>query len=374
MPKSVIKPNSIVQREVKKHGYQIFDYQAGLASTPDGKRKIKIGKLLTNPATIKIFANDPLRSASKTDNQLVVISRHPYDIAGMSTDRGWTSCMNLEDGENKAYVSDDVNAGTLIAYLINGNDKNIEHPIARVLIKPFVNLLDKNEVALGVSSKVYGSASNDFKKAVVKWADDINDSRKLDGIFKFPKDLYNDEDNVKPKAFGTNAENYKNIIKDPIKYLTTHPNLPEKLKVIIVGLKPDALRYIDNPSSEVQLAAVNRDANAIKFIRKPSLEILLYAINQNGSAIRNIKNPPLEIQLAAVRNKPYALSYIKQPAIETQILAVSQDGSAIEWIDFPSLEVQLAAVKNDPKAIDFIRNPLPEVIRKIKNASKRIHN
>lgn len=39
------------------------------------------------------------RISSKDTEYVIVLSRHPYDIAGMNTGRGWKSCMNLIYGE-----------------------------------------------------------------------------------------------------------------------------------------------------------------------------------------------------------------------------------------------------------------------------------
>ena len=94
-----IKEPKIVQEALERLGFVVEDYKAGLAKDLSGKKKnpIGIGKLLkNNQEALKVFANDPVRTGSKLSNSdyMVVISRYPYDIAGMSTDRGWDSCQN----------------------------------------------------------------------------------------------------------------------------------------------------------------------------------------------------------------------------------------------------------------------------------------
>ena len=72
-------------------------------------------------------------------NLSVVISRNPYDIVGMSTDRRWTSCMKLPNDDPSIYpggayhqhLIHDIELGTLVAYLIEPTDKNIEHELGR---------------------------------------------------------------------------------------------------------------------------------------------------------------------------------------------------------------------------------------------------
>jgi hypothetical protein len=208
-----IKINPQVKQEVEDAGYKIDDYLKGIAvKTENGRvRQIKIGKLLS-PATAKIFANDPVRGATRQSNQIVVISRHPYDIAGMSTDRGWTSCMNLrEPGNNKRFVPLDIKAGTIIAYVINANDKNIENPKARTLIKPFVNILGNHDIALGIEDTYvkYGTAPPEFIKTVSDWVDKINASNQLNGIFQLDLSLYPDNNDTQ-KFVGKDKEAWLN--------------------------------------------------------------------------------------------------------------------------------------------------------------------
>ena len=112
--------HSVVSKDVENYlkdkGYKVQDYIAGLAKQINGDRIMKIGRLLSkNPTLQQNFANDPSRALSKKTNKLVVISRHPYDVAGMSTDRGWTSCMSLTDGIYKKYIINDVKGGTIVA-------------------------------------------------------------------------------------------------------------------------------------------------------------------------------------------------------------------------------------------------------------------
>ena len=184
------RPDPYIERALNDIGYEIFDYTAGIAI--QGDRKIKIGRLLRDPELIRRFTNDPARSGSKRAEAKIIISRHPYDIAGMSTNRGWTSCMNLNDGSNRKYVALDIKEGTIIAYLVGSTDSNITKPIARILLKPFINSRTK-EVALGIENNVYGNAPPWFATEVEKWADKVNSSKLLNGIYTMPAELYKDD-------------------------------------------------------------------------------------------------------------------------------------------------------------------------------------
>jgi hypothetical protein len=86
----------------------------------------------------------------------------------------------------------------------------------------------------------------------------------------------------------------------------------------------ELLQFIDNPSEEVQLAAVKKLGYSIKYI----------------------ENPSEEVQLAAVRKNPYSIYYIQNPTEKVQLAAVEQDGYLIRYIQNPSEKViQLARSK-----------------------------
>jgi len=145
---------AIAQDELRKREMSLEDYDYINGTVEAGyvdlrgkvrKRTQKLGKLITGrywkgDPILDIYNRDPVRLGKNLRNNLnnlyICISDHPYDIAGMSTGRDWTSCMNVEDGICKDYVEEDVRYGTLVAYIIDRQDLNIEHPYGRVLLKP----------------------------------------------------------------------------------------------------------------------------------------------------------------------------------------------------------------------------------------------
>jgi hypothetical protein len=126
------------------HGVCTVEYKNG------SQNQVKIGKILVKedvkwngaPA-INLFNSDPARlgkdieEKSMSGDLCIIISDHAYDIAGMSYDRSWTSCMNIADGDCKEMVECDIHHGTLVAYLCGTDDTNINRPYARFLIKPY---------------------------------------------------------------------------------------------------------------------------------------------------------------------------------------------------------------------------------------------
>jgi hypothetical protein len=187
------------------------------------KNETKIGKLLTklkNEDLNKKFISDEKRKSLSIDDELsVVISRHPYDIAGSDTDRNWTNCMTIgtdksnrltkimdeyektkrkellgkiqnykRDGSNVRYLMDEVREGSLISYLIKSSDKNIENPLAVLNIKPYEG--ENEEVALFSSNNMYGKKRDDFKKTVDLILDEYFNN--YSGQFKINSKVYND--------------------------------------------------------------------------------------------------------------------------------------------------------------------------------------
>jgi hypothetical protein len=129
------------------------------------------GKEFILHTLLKQFNEDPSRVTTRTQTKpkMVVVSRAKYDVVGMSTDRGWSSCMSLNASNGRTYVHCDVTEGTLIAYEIDADDKNIQRPSARVTIKPFINTKDSNDIAYVTSGSVYGTSSTliPFVKSVL---------------------------------------------------------------------------------------------------------------------------------------------------------------------------------------------------------------
>lgn len=198
-------PHPDVVDHLSQHGYTVHDYDKGLARDANG-RVMKIGKVLekTN-APYKIssaYENDPNRSElGRTASQFpssdlqVVISRHPHDIAGMSTDRGWESCMNMRGGCNSHYLSRDVHEGTHVAFLTRRGDDTADQPLARIAIKPFYGDQTDRKI-LHPEGRIYSRPDAGFDSrftgAVSKWTEQ-NFPKGDKEVFKKSKDVYDDD-------------------------------------------------------------------------------------------------------------------------------------------------------------------------------------
>jgi hypothetical protein len=202
----MITHESPVKKEVETAlqgtDFKLKDYRMGVVTDKYG-RETKLGKALAKigkPDLVNKFNGDPTREKVKLENSdfIIVFSKHPYDIAGMSTDRGWTSCMNLYDNKLKKYrktdtnkkVSWDVKEGSFVCYLTKPTDTNLNKPTGRILVKPYVNVKDKNDVLYSPEQLVYGTAPNKFLTTVNNVLSDIQGEKV--GRFKLSNKLYCD--------------------------------------------------------------------------------------------------------------------------------------------------------------------------------------
>jgi len=198
-----IRPPMDIEKVLTDNGFEVQDYSKGIAYNKEKKQPIKIGKVLNKLGRqdlMQKFNNDNRREGTKNE-YIVVISRHPYDIAGMSTDRGWTSCMNLDCGEYKRFVPLDVEKGSVIAYVTTSDDKNLNNPTGRMLIKPFYDERSSDgQVYFGIEDRVYGTNVPGFQDAVKSWVNMVN--TKYNGLSdvvaaRLDSELYSDSSSVR---------------------------------------------------------------------------------------------------------------------------------------------------------------------------------
>jgi ribosomal protein S13 len=261
-------PVSPIQKEVedflKQNGYQVLDYIKGIVKFGDSKNTTTIGKALTRMKAdnlMKKFVSDESRKALTSDSGglLVVISRHPYDIAGSDTDRNWTNCMTMghessqrvqklkkeyedliknnpnadddgaidvlkkidklnreiesrkERGQNVKYIIEDVKEGSLVSYLINKNDRDIKNPISVLNIKPYINEQNKNDFILVSDEQMYGQGRPEFKQTVDNILSEINGVGK-EGFYCLNEKLYADS----PERIGIFNDDFLNEVTEGI--------------------------------------------------------------------------------------------------------------------------------------------------------------
>lgn len=242
-----------IAKLVEEAGYTIEDYRAGIAVDKSGKRRMRIGRLISSDADAKkMFDNDKRRTGFRA-KYMICISRHPYDIIGASTDRGWSSCINLIDGSNKKYLKEDVQHGTIIAYLIEEHDRNINNPAGRILIKPYVS---KTHKVLACDA-VYGANVQGFVLSVQRWLDKNFNAGAPVGEYALNKHLYRDT-RFKHFHMGDFDDKAIEMLNDE----------DEEFRTDIIRAYPEALRHLKNLRAGDLMAALRSSLH-------PAYEILL---------------------------------------------------------------------------------------------------
>ena len=158
-------------------------------ATHGGNRVLE--KMPTEMNLLDAYNSDPMRKNSKGDH-VMVISRHPHDVAGMSTNQNWRSCMNLVDGAYKKHVPEDLRHGTLVAYLAHKDHEKDDSlkPMGRVAIKRFNG--DEGHIAMVPEGRQYGNVHSTFVNAVNDFAAK-NYPLRDDQNYSKAAGLYNDD-------------------------------------------------------------------------------------------------------------------------------------------------------------------------------------
>lgn len=213
-----------VERFMKEMGIDVdsadqFNYKEGKYKFSAAKNWVGIGRALSKAKKQDLmnrFASDKTRILKGGKEDLIVcISRHPYDIAGADTDRRWVNCMTMyhynrftkawmASGNNTRFLAKDVKLGSLVAFLIRKDDRNIQDPLSNLNIKPYINDEDPSDIVLIPDNRVYGLADEDFKSTIFNWCDEIN-GEKI-GRYKIAKGLYQDNLERSEDALGSDDE------------------------------------------------------------------------------------------------------------------------------------------------------------------------
>lgn len=255
-------------------GFEIVDYSKGIIQKKDTKGKLvnnNIQSVLSKykkPELEKQFVKD--QKESKSNQYSIVLSRHAYDILGMSTNRDWSSCMKIGGHENHCkYLPMDIKEGSLVAYLIDSSDKNINNPIARLTVRPYIN--NQGDIAFGNADKVYHTKldynmSDKFIDILGNHLRDINALQGIEGIFNVKHGLYPEGEEtinlLHPKTQKALTQILSNIGSDYSK-LKNYPNLDDGIKTALIEYDPLTIQYLDNVTFNEDLDLSNNDIQSL---------------------------------------------------------------------------------------------------------------
>lgn len=212
-------------------------------------------------------------------NLTLVISQNPHDIAKASFERAWDSCWNLESGINSNCALNEAKSGGLIAYLIKKDDKNIEEPLCRLLIRKFKN--KNGDIMAKVEDVVYGLEIPGFKDAVKRFIDNNVKSSNEPGTYTLHGGQYSD-------SYERN--------------LIIHPPADRISSEYISSLIEDRLKFTIDNFLEMELKASTIDLVSAKSVANYGHEWSLYKIFQHP-AIDNLANTADDDELVKLFHK-----------------------------------------------------------------------
>jgi hypothetical protein len=133
---------------------------------------------------------------------------------------------------------------------------------------------------------------------------------------------------------------------------------------------PRLIKYSENPSEDLQLAAVksnhNDFYNVLKYIKNPTYKTKLLSVKKKGSSIKYIKEDEQtdELKLLAVKQYGANIEYIKNPTEEMKFEAIKSCKYAINYIKDPTEEMKLLSIENDPFSVSCIENVSDDLVIK----------
>ena len=191
LPAHVSGTQRRIEDWLNRQGYaydQIY-YQANRVRDNKGQER-SIGKLLRAAGEdrhLQAFQRDASREA---DGLKIVLSRNKDDIARMSTNRGWWSCM-AADGGKSDLLPYEIRAGSYIAYLVRKSDPGINDPLARAVLKPYED--NAGNIVTYRPDRTYGLGNDAFRKQLDNicraWLSQPN----YDDIARINRDVYRDD-------------------------------------------------------------------------------------------------------------------------------------------------------------------------------------
>jgi len=318
-----------IENVLSKNGYYVADYIKGIATKEgDQKNVFKIQKLLVKFGETQLrneMDADPTRFSAKKADKKIVISRHGIDIAGQTSGRDWVSCKTVSNGVKTKYVWSEIEKGSLVAYLIESNDLNIQNPIARILIGVYINEEDPADFVLYPDSSVYGNYKNpDFMRFVTNWCNEANEkvSKNYKGIYKLSPMCA--ADNSLPITILSGSitlkQFYEGIYKNGLNYLSADQRglvkpgakfYPEEIKGMIPfitenGIQPpgDFIKDVKSYCSEKVFAAVvdlNTKEEILKQMKENFKTFTSYLINVSDLNSFEDKDKVKMIKEASIR-------------------------------------------------------------------------
>ena len=181
-------------------------------------------------------------------------------------------------------------------------------------------------------------------KSTVQFDTNISDADKIAAIRKGPLNIQYIE-NPSPAMLLLAVTLDGHALKFMKKFVKSYPELESEA----VAQNPSVMRYIKNPSEKLIWEGLGYSPYLIRYAKKQTEKMQMFAVSFIGKWIRKSKvkplimrdliNPSTKVQLAAIDRDWKAIKDIENPAPETQLAAVQKSIHAFKYIDRPTADV-----------------------------------
>jgi len=251
--------------------------------------------------------------------------------------------MNLENGDNKKHLKADVLYGTKAHFLVHKDDKDIEHPLARILSKKYTGTTrDGTEHSIyRRDDRTYGASNSAFEHTIDKKNEEEHPMHPDVKTYYLHKGLYNNSNSNKV----INHDWYKRHINDEglsgedVNNAAKHPDKEVALAAIKheYADKVTTCRAAENPNKEVALEALrHKDADEYTTriaARHPNKDVALAALKHKKvdkyTTWNAAEHPDKEVVLAALKhgysNSDTTWNAAKHPDKEVALAALKHE-------------------------------------------------
>lgn len=177
---------------------------------------------------------------------------------------------------------------------------------------------------------------------------------------------------------------------EDIKYID---NPTEEMQIEAVTQNALNIKYINNPTEKVQFLSIEEDINNISLIQNPKESVQIFVVSKNTDLFFKINNPSdnvVRMTIAKDWKLIFDIANMNSDLIKDDILmeAIKQDlsvaalangrskeflmkivsfnGLAIEYLKYPCMDIQIAAIQQNPLAFEKIDSPCEEAKKMVK--------
>lgn len=233
----------------------------------------------------------------------------------------------------------------------------------------YVEFLEDKSIFVNEKSKIYDLPSRIIMGRKTTYLEKIKTLEKFHDYIKYFDDLSLELPEV---SIGRNGRMIK-YVKDPsldlqlialrqtyeaYNYINNPHPIVTELAIAMNGL---FIKHIENPSERLMMIAISSNSDSLQYIKEQGDTFKLDLLRYDGKTIKIFQDPSEEYKLIAVTQDGKAIKYIKDSSDNIKTIAVKNSYKAIKYIDDPSERLKLLAIRTDIRAYKYIKNPSDSV-------------